>query len=167
MESLEQIINWIFGGQVDVSKIIVILTSIYAVIKSITEWAAKKKLLLAETAESKTQKDLKNAKEEIAQLKQCISSLGDVVLTAYLSSNTIPTEVKQKIGHYGEQLQKAADLELTSSTEKLIELATEVIPQANLNEKKEEILAATEIAEEAVDAANDIAQDAIKKIKLS
>ena len=62
MESLEQIVNWIFGGQVDASKIISIIVAVYAVIKSITEWVAKKKLLQATQQETTTQKKLEEAR---------------------------------------------------------------------------------------------------------
>lgn len=167
MESLENIINWIFGGQVDASKIITILVGVWAVVKSITEWIAKKKLIKAEISETNTQKQLAAAKEEIAELKQCCSLLSDVVLTAYLSSNTIPEETKKKIGSIGEQLDHVAGIDLKKTTHQLIDVATTIAPQLSLNEKKEEIDAAVEIVEDTIDAANDVAQAAIDKIKVS
>lgn len=167
MESLENVINWIFGGQVDASKIITILVCIYAVVKSVTEWIAKKKLLKAETAETNTQKDLKQTKKELEELKECTSLLSDVVLTAYLSSNTIPEETKKKLGAIGEQLDHVAGIDLKETTHKLIDVATTVAPQLSLNEKKEEIDAAVEVVEDAIDAANDVAQSAIDKIRVS
>lgn len=166
MESLEQIINWIFGGSVDASKIISILVAVYAVIKSITEWIAKKKLLQATQQETTTQKKLQEAKEDINTLKGCVSMLSDVVLTAYLSSNTIPEEVKKQLGHIGAKLNKAAGVDLEPVTSKLIEVVTTIAPDSNLKEHKEELKAATEVVEEAIDAGNEVVSEAIDKIKL-
>lgn len=166
MESLEQIINWVFGGSVDASKIISILVGIYAVIKSITEWIAKKKLLKAEQQETTTQKKLQEAKEDIGVLKGCVSMLSDVVLTAYLSSNTIPEEVKKQLGHIGSKLNEAAGIDLQPVTSKLIEVITTIAPDSNLQEHKEELEAATEVVEETIDAGNEVVSEAIDKIKL-
>lgn len=166
MESLEQIINWFFGGQVDASKIITILVGIWAVVKSITEWVAKKKLMTAVQQENETQARLKQAKEEIGELKKCTSMLADVVLTAYLSSNTIPEETKKRLGYIGTELDKIAGVDLKDATNKLIDAATTVAPQLSLEEKREEIDAAVEITEEAIDAANEVAQSAIEKIRI-
>ena len=166
MESLEQIINFVFGGQIDASKIVTILVGIWAVVKSITEWAAKRKLAVAVQSENETQRQLKQAKSELSEAKKCISMLSDVVLTAYLSSNTIPPETKKQIGAIGAELNKVAGIDLKGATGKLIDAAMTVAPQLSLEEKREEIDAAVDLTEEAIDAANEIAQSAIDKIKV-
>ena len=58
MESLEQIVNALFGGQITADQIITILVGIFAVIKTITEWKAKVKLIQAEKQQTATDKDL-------------------------------------------------------------------------------------------------------------
>lgn len=167
MESIEEIINWIFGGQVDASKIISIVVAVYAVVKSITEWVAKKKLIKAGAEQTALLKELQLAREENKQLKTSISKLGDIVLTSYLSSNTIPVEVKKELGKIGNELNKVAEIPLSETTNKLIEAVTVVAPQNSLNEHKEELQEASMLAEEVIDGANEIVQDAIDKIKVS
>ena len=166
MESVEQVINWIFGGQVDATKIVTILVAIWAVVKSVMEWRAKKKLLTMDASENETQRQLKEAKAEIGEMKKCVSMLSDALLTAYLSSNTIPPETKKQLGHIGAELNKVAGIDLKDATGKLIDAATAIAPDLSLGEKREEIDAAVEITETAIDAANEVAQSAIDKLKV-
>lgn len=167
MASVEEIINAIFGGTVSADKIISILVAIYAVVKSITEWVAKKKLIKATNEQTALTKELKLAREENKQLKSCVAKLGDIVLTAYLSSNTVPVEVKQQIGTIGSELNKVADIPLADTTVKLIDVVTKVIPNNALNEHKEELEEASKLAEETIDNANELVQNAIDKLKVS
>ena len=167
MASIEEIINAIFGGSISADKIISIIVAIYAVVKSITEWIAKKKLIKAGLEQTALLQELKLAREENKNLKGCVAKLGDVVITAYLSSNTIPVEVKRELGKAGNELNKFADIPLSDTTTKLIESVTMVVPDNKLNEHKEELHEATELAEEIIDGANEIVQDAIDKIKVS
>jgi len=159
MSSVSDIINWIFGGQVDASKIISILVGVWAVVKSITEWRAKKKLIKASAEQSALVEENKN-------LKTSIAKLGDIVLTAYLSSNTVPVEVKREISKFGEELNKAAQIPLAETTVKLIQVVSEVVPMESLNEHKEEIVEAAKVAEEVIDGAAELAQSAIDKISI-
>jgi len=155
--SVEEIINTIFGGSVSADKIITILVAIYAVVKSITEWIAKRKILKLSTEVDK--KD-----QELALIKEGVGKLGDIVITAYLSSNTVPVEVKRELGKLGDELNKIADIPLAETTNKLIEVVTEVVPNNDLIKHKEEIEEATKTVEKVIDTANDIAQEAIDKI---
>lgn len=166
MASIEQIINWIFGGQVDATKIVTLLVAAYAVVKSITEWIAKKKLIKAGLEQTALLKELKLAREENQVVKTALAKFGDVVLTAYLSSNTVPVEVKRQLGAIGDELNKVAQIPLSDTTVKLIDVVTKVAPQADLNEHKEEIEEAAKLAEETIDNANDLVQSAIDKIKV-
>ena len=167
MASVEEIVNAIFGGTVSADKIISILVAIYAVVKSITEWVAKKKLIKATNEQTALTQQLKLAREENKQLKTCVSKLGDIVLTAYLSSNTVPVEVKQQIGTIGSELNKVAEIPLADTTKKLIEVVTEVVPNNTLNEHKEELEEASKLTEDVIDGANDLVQNAIDKIRVS
>lgn len=164
MASIEEIINWIFGGQVDASKIISIVVAIYAVVKSITEWIAKKKLIKAGLEQSALLEELKLARQENQTLKTAVAKLGDVVLTAYLSSNTVPVEVKRELGKIGDELNKAAQIPLSDTTTKLIEVVTEIAPNNDLIKHKEEIEEASKLAEDVIDGANEVAQSAIDKL---
>lgn len=164
MTSVEEIINWIFGGQVDASKIISIVVAVYAVVKSITEWIAKKKLIKAGLEQSALLEELKLAREENKSLKTAVAKLGDVVLTAYLSSNTVPVEVKRELGKIGDELNKAADIPLSDTTTKLIGVVTQIVPNNDLVKHQEEITEATKLAEDVIDNAAELAQSAIDKL---
>ena len=166
MASIEEIITWIFGGQVDASKIISIVVAIYAVVKSVTEWIAKKKLIKADAEQTALLKQLKLAREENQNLKTSIAKLGDIVLTAYLSSNTVPVEVKRELGKIGDQLNKVAEIPLSDTTTKLLDVVNNAIPSANLNEHKAEIEEAAKLAEDVIDNTNELTHSAIDKIKV-
>ncbi len=165
--SLEQIVNWIFGGQVSVADISAIVVAIYAVVKSITEWIAKRKLIKATQEQTALTQELKLARDENKQLKTCVAKIGDIVVTAYLSSNTVPVDVKKQLGTIGNELNKIADIPLADTTVKLIDAVNSVVPNTTLNEHKEELQEASLLAEEVIDNANDVVQDAIDKIKVS
>jgi len=164
--SASEIINLIFGGQVDASKIISILVGAYAVVKSITEWIAKKKLLKATNEQSQLAAELKSAREENKELKKAIGKFGDIVITAYLSSNTVPVEVKRELGKFGSELNKIAEVPLAETTVKLVDIVQSVVPVESLNEHKEEITEAAKLAEDVIDSANELAQNAIDKISI-
>lgn len=164
MTSVTDIMNWLFGGQVDVSKIISILVAAYAVVKSITEWIAKRKLIKAGLEQSALLQELKLAREENKTLKAGLSKLGDIVITSYLSSNTIPVETKRELGKIGNELNQIAQIPLADTTMKLIDAVTNIVPAKDLVEHKEELAEASKLAEEVIDNANELAQDAIDKL---
>lgn len=155
--SFEEILNVIFGGQFDLSKLGAIIVFVYAIVKSITEWIAKKKLLQLSAKEDKKDK-------EIALIKEGLSKVGDIVITAYLSSNTVPVETKRELAKYGQQLNDIAKIPLAETTNKLIKVVTDVVPNNDLIKHKEEIEKATKEAEKVIDVVNDVAQEAIDKI---
>jgi len=164
MASVEEIINFIFGGQVDASKIVTILVGIYAVVKSITEWIAKKKLIKTETGQTKLLEELKKEREENQELKKAIGKFGDIIITSYLSSNTIPVEVKRSISTFGSELNKIAQVPLADTTTKLIDVVANIAPDSDIVQHKEELTEATQVIEDVIDEANDLAQAAIDKI---
>lgn len=162
--SFEEVLAFIFGGQFDLSKVTNILAIVWAVVMSILQAKAKKKILSADVEETETQKQLKLARQEINALEKVVSALSDVFITTFISSNTIPVEAKRVIGQLGDKLNKLAGIPLAETTEKLIEAATTAVPQADLIKHKEEIEEAAKVAEEAIDTANDVAQSAIDKL---
>lgn len=164
--SLEEIINIVFGGRVDASQIVSILVAIYAVVMSIVEFKAKKKLIKSEIQSNETTKELKTLRQENKRLEECVSKLSDVMLTAYLSSNTVPMETKKQLGAIGNEINSIARVNLNETTNKLISAVTEIIPSETLNEHKQEVIEATRTVEEIIDKTADAAQKAINKIKL-
>jgi hypothetical protein len=166
MGSLEQIINVIFGGQITVDQIVTILVGAFAVVKSITEWKAKVKLIQAEKQQTATDKDLAKQRQELQQTKQGLAYLCNIMTTAYLSSNTIDDTTKKRIASYCTQAEKVASIDLTSTTKDLIEVINKHVPGSSLNEKKQDIEANVQLTEELLDSAIQGTTDAIDNLKL-
>ena len=166
MESLETVIDVMFGGDVSVDKITTILVAIFAVIKSITEWFAKKKLIAADKELSSADKKLAAQEKEIKECKQCISLLCNIMTTAFLSSNTIDDTVKKKIASYTLKAEEVSKIDLTSMTSGIIETINTHVPGKTLNEKKEAIKAEVKSVEEVLDKAIEDAASAIDAINL-
>lgn len=166
MESVEQIINLIFGGRITADQIITILVGIFAVVKTITEWKAKVKLIQAEKQETATDKKLVEQREELQKTKQGLAFLCNIMTTAYLSSNTIDDVTKKQIASYCMQAEQLANLDLTNTAKDLIEVINTHVPGTSLNEKKQEIEANIQLTEELLDSALQGTSDAIDNLKL-
>lgn len=166
MESLEQIIETIFGGQITVDKVITILVGIFAVIKTFTEWSAKVKLIKAEKQQTATDKDLAQQRQELDYTKKALAYLCNIMTTAYLSSNTVDDTTKKKIASYCLLAEEVAGVNLTAVSKDLISIINEHVPGSSLNEKKEEIEANIQLTEELLDSTIKGAADAIDNLKL-
>lgn len=166
MESLKNIIEIMFGGEVSVDKITTILVAIFALIKSFTEWFAKKKLIKADKELSSADKKLAAQDREIKECKQCISLLCNIMTTAFLSSNTLDDTIKKKIAAYTLKAEEVSKIDLTSMTSGLIETINSHVPGTTLNEKKESIKAEVKATEEVLDAAIESSSSAIDAINL-
>ena len=166
MPELEQIVQALFGGQITVDKITTIMVAVFAVIKSFTEWSAKKRLISADKELTSADKKLAAQSKELTECKQCISLLCNIVTTAYLSSNTVDDTTKKKIAPYSLKAEEVSKIDLTSMTMGLINVINQHIPGTTLNEKKEEIKAEVQASEEVLDKAIEGATSAIDAINL-
>ena len=159
-----EFIKAIFGEDISVSNVLAVVCSVLVPILTVFFNKMRNKLLAADTANSYKDKQIAAQTKQIEELEKGLSYLGNMISTAYLSSNTIPPETKKVIGSYASKLEQVANIELTKETEKLIEQVAVFVP--NVNDKKEEILKATQEAEEIIDTVNDATQAAIDKLKL-
>jgi hypothetical protein len=166
MPEISQLIESMFGGQITVDKITTLLVAIFALIKSFTEWFAKKKLILADKELSSADKKLAAQKQELDECKQCISLLCNIVVTAYLSSNTVDDTTKKKIAAYSLKAEEISNIDLTSLTTQLIDTVNNHVPGVNLNQVKESIVAEVKASEEVVDKAIESTKSAIDAINL-
>lgn len=166
MNELEQFINIVFGGVISVDKIIAIGVAIFAVIKAITEWRAKVKLIKADKELTASDKKLETQQKQLNECKQCISLLCNMMTTAYLSSNTIDDTTKKKIAAYSLKAEEISNIDLTAMTSDLIDTINKHVPGTTLNEKKEEIKTDVKAAEERIDAAVEETTSAIDAINL-
>lgn len=166
MESVHQIIENLFGGSVTIDKIVTILVAVFAVVKSFTEWRAKVKLIKADKELSSADMKLAAMKEELNQLKESNSYLADIIVTVFLSSNTLDDTVKKRIVDYATTMEKISSIDLEPMTRKVIETIAEHIPGSSLALRKEEILTETKATEQLLDSAAEDANSMIDKLGL-
>lgn len=166
MESVQSIIQTVFGGQITIQSILTVLVSLYAVVISIVEWRAKVKLIKADKQLTSADKKLDAQKEELNKIRESMKYLGDIVCTAYLSNPNVDENTKKKIAVAATSLEKVADIEFSKITTDLINVVTEYIPGTNIEEKKEEIIAEVKAAEKVIDAISDTADDIVNKLEV-
>lgn len=166
MESVQQIIENLFGGAITIDKITTILVALFAVIKSFTEWRAKAKLIKADKELSSADKKIAAMEKEITALKESNSYLADIIVTVFLASNTLDDTVKKRIVDYSTTMQKIAKIDLEPMTAKLIGVIAEHIPGSSIAVRKEEILTETKATEQLLDSAAEDANAMIDKLGL-
>lgn len=165
MDSLEQFVDVVFGGKITVDQIVTMLVAVYAVIKSFTEWRAKKKLINADKTLTATEEKLEAQQEEIQGLKTACIGLVEVVTTAYLSSNTIDAETKKDLAAISNKLKENSNLSLSAPVTALIE-KVEQGANVDLSEIKKELKEKFQDTETILNVASETAQAAIDKLKV-
>ena len=166
MESVQTIIQTLFGGQVTIQGIVTLLTPLYAIILSIVEWRSKVKLIKADKQLTSADKKLDAQQEELNQVKESLKYLGDIICTAYLANVNIDEATKKKIAVAATNLEQVASIKLSEATEQLINTITTYIPGTNIEEKKEEIRAEVKASEQIIDAAAETADDIVSKLEV-
>lgn len=166
MESVQSIIEIIFGGQITIQGIMNVLMPIYVIIVSIAEWRAKAKLINADKQLTSADKKLDAQREELDKVKQGMQYLGDIICTAYLANPNVDEATKKKIAVAATNLEKVSEIKLSDMTTDLINVVTEYIPGTNIEEKKEEIIAEVKAAEELIDTAAETADDIVNKLEV-
>jgi hypothetical protein len=136
---------------------------VFAVVKSFTEWSAKKKLINSTRTLTSVEQELKEEREENKALKDACSNLAEIVVTAYLSSNTISSETKKELVTMANKLKQNANIKISEPVTALI-TAVENGVNVDLSDVKEELKNKTENLEEILDVANETAQTAIDKL---
>lgn len=166
MESVQSIIEVLFGGQITVQGIIALLMPIYTIIISIVEWRSKVKLIKADKQLTSADQKLDAQREELDNVKQGMKYLGDIICTAYLSNPNVDENTKKKIAVAATNLEKVSDIKLSEMTEELINVVTDYIPGTNIEEKKEDIIAEVKASEELIDTAAETANDIVNKLEV-
>lgn len=166
MDSVQTIIQNIFGGQVTIHGVLVVLVSLYALIMSIVEWRAKVKLIKADKQLTSADKKLDAQKEELNKVKEGMKYLGDIICTAYLANPNVDENTKKKIAVAATELEKVSNVNLSGMTKDLINVVTEYVPGTNLEAQKETIVAEVKAAEELIDAASESVDDIVNKLEV-
>lgn len=166
MESVQDIIQIIFGGEITIQGVATVLVSIYAIVMSIVEWRAKVKLIKADKQLTSADKKLDAQREELNQVKEGLKYLGDIICTAYLANANVDENTKKKIAVAATNLEKVANIEFSEMTSKLIDTVTEYIPGTNIEKKKEDIVAEVKASEELIDTAAETAEDIVNKLEV-
>ena len=166
MDSVQTIIQNIFGGQVTIQGVLVVLVSLYALIMSIVEWRAKVKLIKADKQVTSADKKLDAQREELNKVKEGMKYLGDIICTAYLANPNVDENTKKKIAVAATELEKVSNVNLSGMTKDLINVVTEYVPGTNLEAQKENIVAEVKATEELIDAASESVDDIVNKLEV-
>lgn len=166
MESVQTIVETLFGGQITVQGIITLLMPIYMIIVSIAEWRAKLKLIRADKQLTATDEKLEAQREELEKVKRSMQYLGDIICTAYLANPNVDETTKRKIAVAATNLEKVSEIKLSEMTEKLIQTVTEYIPGTNIEEKKADIVAEVKATEELIDTVSATANNIVNKLEV-
>ena len=166
MDSVQTIIQNIFGGQVTIQGVLTVLVSLYAVVVSLVEWRAKVKLIKADKQLTSADKKLDAQREELDKVKEGMKYLGDIICTAYLANPNVDENTKKKIAVAATELEKVSNVNLSGMTKDLINVVTEYVPGTNLEAQKENIVAEAKAAEELIDAASESVDDIVNKLEV-
>ena len=166
MDSVQTIIQNIFGGQVTIQGVLVVLVSLYAVVMSLVEWRAKVKLIKADKQLTSADKKLDAQREELNKVKEGMKYLGDIICTAYLANPNVDENTKKKIAVAATELEKVSNVNLSGMTKDLINVVTEYVPGTNLEAQKENIVAEVKATEELIDAASESVDDIVNKLEV-
>ena len=166
MESVQSIIEVLFGGQITVQGVINLLMPIYMIIVSIAEWRAKVRVIKTDKQLTSADKKLDAQKEELDKVKQGMQYLGDIICTAYLANPNVDENTKKKIAVAATNLEKVSEIKLSDMTTDLINVVTEYVPGTNIEEQKENIVAEVKAAEELIDTASETVDDIVNKLEV-
>ena len=166
MESVQAIIEVLFGGQITVQGVMTLLMPIYMIVVSIAEWRAKVRLIKADKQLTSADQKLDAQREELNKVKEGMKYLGDIICTAYLSNPNVDENTKKKIAVAATNLENTANIKLSDMTTELIDVVTEYIPGTNIEEQKENIIAEVKATEEIIDTASESANDLVNKLEV-
>lgn len=151
MDSVQNIISNVFGGELTFQSIANAIVPVYALVMSIKEAIAVRKLIKADKDINATEKQVKELKEENKQLREAMGIFGDIICTAYLANPNVEEQVKKKIAVSATKLDEITKIPLADMSKDLIDTVTKYIPGTNLEAKKEAIVAEVAKAEEKID----------------
>ena len=166
MESVQSIIEVLFGGQITIQGVFNLLMPIYAIVVSIAEWRAKVKLIKADKQLTSADKKLDAQRKELDKVKQGMQYLGDIICTAYLANPNVDETTKKKIAVAATNLEKVSEIKLSDMTTDLINVVTEYVPGTNIEEQKENIVAEVKASEELIDTASETVDDIVNKLEV-
>ena len=166
MESVQSIIEVLFGGQITIQGVMNLLMPIYMIIVSIAEWRAKVKLIKADKQLTSADQKLDAQRKELDKVKQGMQYLGDIICTAYLANPNVDEATKKKIAVAATNLEKVSEIKLSDMTTDLINVVTDYIPGTNIKEQKENIVAEVKASEELIDTAAETADDIVNKLEV-
>lgn len=166
MDSVQNIITNIFGGEFTFQSIANAIVPVYALVMSIKEAIAVRKLIKADKDINATEKQVKELKEENKQLREAMGIFGDIICTAYLANPNVEEQVKKKIAVAATKLDELTKIPLANMSKDLIDTVTKYVPGTNLEAKKEAIVEEVAKVEEVVDTVAEDISDIIKNLEV-
>jgi regulator of replication initiation timing len=166
MDSVQNIITNIFGGEFTFQSIANAIVPLYAVVMSIKEAIATRRLIKADKELNATEKQVTKLREENSELRTAIGVFGDIICTAYLANPNVDEQTKKKIAVAATKLDEVAKIPLADMSRELIDTVTKYVPGTNLEAKKEAIVAEVARVEEKIDGTVEDVSDIIKNLEV-
>lgn len=166
MDSVQNIISNIFGGELTFQSIANAIVPLYAVVMSIKEAIATRRLIKADKELNATEKKVSKLQEETTQVREAIGILGDMICTAYLANPNVDEQTKKKLAVAATKLDDVAKIPLADMSRELINTVTKYVPGTNLEAKKEAIVAEVAKVEEKIDDTVEDISDIVKNLEV-
>ena len=166
MDSVQNIITNIFGGELTFQSIANAIVPLYAVVMSIKEAIATRRLIKADKELNATEKKVGKLQEETTQVREAIGILGDMICTAYLANPNVDEQTKKKLAVAATKLDEVAKIPLAEMSRGLIDTVTKYVPGTNLEAKKEAIVAEVAKVEEKIDDTVEDISDIVKNLEV-
>lgn len=166
MDSVQNIISNIFGGEFTFQSIANAIVPLYAVVMSIKEAIATRRLIKADKELNATEKKVNKLQEETTQVREAIGILGDMICTAYLANPNVDEQTKKKLAVAATKLDDVAKIPLADMSRELIDTVTKYVPGTNLEAKKEAIVAEVAKVENKIDNTVEDISDIVKNLEV-
>lgn len=166
MDSVQDLINALFGGEITIEGVANLIAIVWAIAISIIAKMQNTKLVKADKESTATDAKLDALTTDVANLTTAIGILGDILSTTMLSSSSTTVAIKKVVAASAQKLSTAAGIPLADATTQIIDALIAYIPGSGLAEKKEEIVEAAKKAEEIIDEAAEAANTVVDKLRI-
>ena len=164
MPSLNEILEAIFGGQITAEAVANIIVLIYAVVMSILNKRAVTRAISADRTVTAAETKVESLEHEVSDLKLAIGGLSDLIATAFLSSGSLDATVKKELGNIITRIEQQAHVQLSATTERIVQAVLNVPINETIVKKKEEAAELVKKTTDKIEQAKEDAKNLINKI---
>jgi hypothetical protein len=166
MPSLNEILQLLFGGEITAEAVANIVVVIYAIVMSFISKRATTRAITADRNASAAETEVASLKTEVTELKQAVGFLGDIISTAFLSSESVNINIRKELSATADKIASVAHVPLSDRTKSIIEAVKTFEPAQTIVKKKEAAAALIKETSDIITKAKEDAKDLISKIQI-